>query len=182
MNKASDKNIILISGPVRSGKSRWAENILANDSSVTYIATYINDNNDESWQKRIQLHKARRPSNWKLIENFTQITEIFSLEANEDSLLIDSLGGIVFRYINLPDLDWSIQLNLFLECILSYPNTIVIVSEEVGWGLSPSTEVSNLFRDRLGELTDNIDKISTNSWLVVRGRAIDLRRISFKVP
>ena len=46
----------------------------------------------------------------------------------------------------------------------------------------PTNPVARKFNDRLGLLIQEIDRITTHSWLVVQGRAIDLKNISFKVP
>lgn len=46
----------------------------------------------------------------------------------------------------------------------------------------PATAVGGLFRDRLGELTQRIQSIADDSWLVVQGRAVNLRDLGLAVP
>ena len=54
--------------------------------------------------------------------------------------------------------------------------------EETGWGVVPPTQIGGLFRDRLGQLAQQLDQIADVSWLVLQGRAVDLRAISHPVP
>ena len=56
-------HITLILGGARSGKSTYAEKIaLAYKGPVTYLATA--DCADAEMEKRIELHRARRPASW----------------------------------------------------------------------------------------------------------------------
>jgi hypothetical protein len=61
--------LILVSGPSRSGKSRWAEHLaLGSGLSVTYLATGAQRPEDGPWQQRLQLHRQRRPPDWSTLE------------------------------------------------------------------------------------------------------------------
>jgi adenosylcobinamide kinase/adenosylcobinamide-phosphate guanylyltransferase len=57
-----------------------------------------------------------------------------------------------------------------------------VVSEQAGWGVVPPTAIGGIFRDRLGELEQQVMGIATSGWLVVAGRAIDLLPTSVAVP
>ena len=57
-----------------------------------------------------------------------------------------------------------------------------MVSEQTGWGVVPPTAIGGLFRDRLGELVQQVMAIATTGWLVVAGRAIDLLSNSVAIP
>ena len=82
--------LTLVSGPIRSGKSKWAETLLNGETDVTYFATSDIYPTDVSWQQRINLHKDRRPKSWKLIETcndiYTQLPKIHRTQY----VLIDS--------------------------------------------------------------------------------------------
>ena len=87
--------LITISGPTKSGKSQLAEFLIKEQDSITYIATSKPREDDPEWQRRINMHRGRRPDNWKLIEHPDDICfAIESMEKNQ-SILVDSLGGIV---------------------------------------------------------------------------------------
>ena len=48
--------LVLVSGPSRGGKSRWAEHLLSEDLDVTYVATAPDRPDDQDWQTRLALH------------------------------------------------------------------------------------------------------------------------------
>jgi adenosylcobinamide kinase/adenosylcobinamide-phosphate guanylyltransferase len=64
----------------------------------------------------------------------------------------------------------------------SCKGTVIVVSEQAGWGVVPPTAIGGLFRDRLGELEQQVMAVATTGWLVVAGRAIDLLTNSMVVP
>ena len=62
-------SLILVSGPSRSGKSRWAEHLAESSGlPVTYLATGSDRPEDGAWQQRLQLHRQRRPPHWTTLE------------------------------------------------------------------------------------------------------------------
>ena len=60
--------LVLVTGPSRSGKSRWAEYLVEQQSEVTYVATSAPRPKDALWLQRIVRHRERRPSHWKVVE------------------------------------------------------------------------------------------------------------------
>ena len=103
------KEIVLVTGPVKSGKSLWAEKLASKSKEVTYIATHSTDYKNDLWIKRIEKHKERRANSWKLIESPDLVNVIDNL--NPDStLLIDSIGGVVTEYLDFLDSSNSKQL------------------------------------------------------------------------
>ncbi len=174
------EEVILVTGPVKSGKSLWAEQISSKSEKVSYIATNNLFTNSPQWAERIKKHKNRRPKSWNLFES-PDIVSILNNHDNSTTILIDSLGGLVSHYLKLNNSQWNKISYSILDSIINYKGRIVIVSEEVGWSVSPPTAIGNLFRDRLGELVDNVDKISSDSWLVIHGRAINITSIGLRI-
>ena len=62
------KGLVLVSGPSRGGKSRWAEHLIGSQEHVTYVATSTPRQNDLAWENRMRKHKERRPSHWLVVE------------------------------------------------------------------------------------------------------------------
>ncbi len=177
MNKTKKHTLELVSGPSKSGKSRWAEKIISKSQNVLYIATSLACE-DLSWKLRIKEHKKRRPSHWRLEEDPNDLSSLISSYDVTYSLIIDSLGGFVSKYINLDDNDWNIEENKLIISLSNNERFIVIVSEEVSWGVVPPTRIGNVFRDRISSLTQKIEPLSSNYWLVISGRVINLKKIS----
>ena len=62
--QVNNSQLILVSGPSRGGKSRWAESLLTNDPFVIYVATGMKRDDDSAWFERLRIHRERRPSHW----------------------------------------------------------------------------------------------------------------------
>jgi len=176
------KGLISITGPTKSGKSKLAEFLFTEQNPVTYIATSKPRPNDSDWLNRINLHRKRRPDSWTLIEHPTDIcTAIEPIKGNQ-SILIDSLGGLVEHHLLKDDDQWNKFQIKFLNCLSEDNLCIVVVSEEVGWGIVPATPIGHLFRERHSTLTSLISRQSKKRWLAVNGTAIDLDKIGHDIP
>jgi adenosylcobinamide kinase/adenosylcobinamide-phosphate guanylyltransferase len=176
------KGLISITGPTRSGKSKLAEFLIKEQDPVTYIATSKPRPNDPDWQQRIELHKKRRPAGWMLIEHPKDICKsIESIKGNQ-SILIDSLGCLVENHLIEDEDQWNNFQNKFLNCLTEDNLCIVVVSEEVGWGIVPATPIGHLFRERHAALTSLISSQSKKRWLALNGTAIDLDTIGDFIP
>ena len=176
-------SITVVTGPARSGKSRWAE-YLAKESglNVTYVATGVLGSDDPRWQARLAIHQQRRPSAWAYKEvGFDLANSLLTVGA--DSLaLIDSLGSWVAHGLELESVIWDQQCQQLLQAMLRCRGQLIVVSEQAGWGVVPPTAIGGLFRDRLGAIDQQVMAMATKGWLVVAGRAIDVLPISVAVP
>ena len=176
------KGLISITGPTRSGKSQLAEFLLTEQDPVTYIATSKPRPNDPDWKQRIDLHRNRRPDRWTLIEHPKDICKVIDSIKINQSILIDSLGGLVEHHIEEENEKWENFQNKLLNCLTEDKLCIVFVCEEVGWGIVPATPIGHLFRERLSTLSSLISRQSKKRWLAINGIAIDLDKIGDLIP
>lgn len=176
------KGLITISGPTKSGKSQLAEFLIKDQESITYIATSKPRESDPDWQRRINIHRSRRPQSWKLIEYPLNICiTIEELQINE-CILLDSLGGIVEQRLSDNESQWELFQSRFVNCLLKNDLGIIIVAEEIGWAVVPSTQIGHLYRERHCNLFSMISQYSIQKWLAVNGTAIDLDKTGFPIP
>ena len=171
--------IVLVSGGIKSGKSEFAEYLASKEKRVTYIALSENRPNDKSWQKKILVHKLRRPKSWQLIETDNLIPII---KVDKGVLLVDSLGGFVVSSLKKNDHEWKKCLNNLLHYLISYKSKIIIVGEQTGWGLVSEYETGNIYMERLGICLKEITKISKENWITINGKAIQLDNMFFEIP
>ncbi len=59
---------VLVLGGARSGKSTYAERLLAVEPAVDYVATSGERPDDPDWVQRVAEHRARRPATWRTLE------------------------------------------------------------------------------------------------------------------
>ena len=172
-------NIIFITGGTKSGKSEFAEHIAKQVKKISYVALSENNIDDKEWQKKIYLHKKRRPKNWILIET----TDLLNILRNEEGpLLIDSIGGFVMESIERKYKEWLIRMNSLLVLLKKRKSVTIIVGEQVGWSLVSEYKIGNTYIERIGELQRRITKISKDNWLAINGRAIKIDEISLEIP
>ena len=86
-------------------------------------------------------------------------------------MLVDSLGTWLTGH---DDLDADVEgLSAALR---ARTGDSVVVSEEVGLGVHPSSELGRRFRDALGEVNTAVAAVADGVLLVVAGRVLPLER------
>ena len=182
---AKDKNIsdnsshiIFITGGTKSGKSEFAEH-LAKEVKISYVALSEKNLDDKEWQDKINSHRKRRPSDWKLIETTDLLN---TLRKEKGPLLIDSIGGFVMESIGNGQNEWSTKMDSLISLLMKRKSITFIVGEQVGWSLVSEYKIGNTYIERIGELQKRITKISKDNWLAINGRAIKIDEISIEIP
>lgn len=179
----------LVTGPVRSGKSRHAEALLADRSDVTYVATGQPlppagapgslDPGDVEWRRRVKGHRDRRPSSWLTVET-TEVAR--ALDAATGPVLVDCLGTWLTAVVDATgwdDLEAAAsaarrETDRLVESLCRTNVPVVVVTNEVGWSLVPTTASGRLFQDELGRLNARVASVARHVHLVVAGRVLDL--------
>jgi adenosyl cobinamide kinase/adenosyl cobinamide phosphate guanylyltransferase len=162
--------ITLVLGGARSGKSAVAEALAGRLASpVTYVATARVDPADPDHAARVEAHRARRDPRWVTVEAGPDLVDV--LAARPGSVLVDSLGTWI---TSTPDL--TADGAALAAALRDRAGDAVIVSEEVGLGVHPSTEVGRRFRDALGEVNQAVAAVADDVLLVVAGRVLPLER------
>lgn len=179
----SPKHLILISGPARSGKSEWAETLATQTGQpVFYVATAKTDPTDQEWQDRIKAHRMRRPNNWLTLEVPLELSEAICQAPESSCLLIDSLGSWLANLVELDEAAWQYKSQTLLQTLTQASATIIIVSEETGWGVVPAYPLGRCFRDRLGHLAREIGAIANDVYLVTCGHVLNLGILGNPLP
>jgi adenosyl cobinamide kinase/adenosyl cobinamide phosphate guanylyltransferase len=162
--------ITLVLGGARSGKSVVAERLADGSAApVTYVATASVDAADADHRARVAAHQARRDPTWTTVEAGTDLPAV--LLATEGTVLVDSLGTWVTAHADLvPD------TAALTEALGARGGDTVLVAEEVGFGVHPSSEVGRRFRDALGTVNLAVAEVADEVLLVVAGRVLPLER------
>ena len=161
--------ITLVLGGARSGKSEVAERLAAAlGPDVTYVATAVVDATDVDWVSRIDKHRARRPPTWTTVEAGSDLPEVVADLVGP--VLIDSLGTWVAGCALHPDAD------ALGHALTHRDGSTIVVSEEVGLGVHPSTDAGRAFRDILGTVNRAVADVADEVLLVIAGRVLPLAR------
>lgn len=174
---------ILVTGGVRSGKSSHAESLLSQEAEVSYLTPgYPADPvADPEWADRVSAHQARRPKAWHTVETSELAA---ALTATPGPVLIDCLGTWLTRRLDewrawdsAGDL-WQDKLvhetDRLAAAIAAHPQDVVVVTNEVGWGLVSEHKSGRIFADQLGRVNQRIATACDEVRLVVAGRVLTL--------
>ena len=169
---------VLVLGGARSGKSAWAEQRLAAEPAVTYVATAPPRPGDTEWDARVRAHVARRPSSWRTVESADVST---LLRAADTPLLLDDLGLWLTATVDTAGA-WDGPLDAveracddLVQAWRDCRVTAVLVAPEVGSGVVPGTPSGRRFRDLVGALTTRLAAASDEVVQVVAGLPRRLR-------
>lgn len=170
----------LISGGARSGKSRHAENLaLAHAGPVTYIAT-AERRTDAAFLARIAHHSQRRPASWGLVEAGQDLAAAIASHDQPDGLLlIDCLGMWLMRFFDgdgrFDMARWLQQREALLAALAACRGEVILVSNEVGWGVVPLGQETRDFVDELGRLNQSVAEACEKVSLVACGLPLALK-------
>ncbi|MFO0038239.1 MAG: bifunctional adenosylcobinamide kinase/adenosylcobinamide-phosphate guanylyltransferase [Synechococcaceae cyanobacterium] len=175
--------LTLISGPAGGGKSRWAESLAAaSGRQVVYLATGPLLPQDADWQQRLDRHRRRRPAHWRCREVEGALAGAIRALSDREIALVDSLGTWVAAHLDLEEDPWQQRCDELREAIKASAAPLLLVCEEVGWGLVPPSPAGGRFRNRLPPLQRSLAERAEASWLVLQGRALDLHALGHRVP
>lgn len=175
-------DIHLITGGVKSGKSRYALDLaieLSGASPVRFIATAQRGVGDESLDDRIDKHIAERPDHWTLFE--PPIGPIEALNANGDEVVavLDCVTLWVGELSSRPGYDHMVgigdQVEELIDCLKSSVRPTLVITNEVGSGVAPPTVVGNDFADELGTANRLIADAAERVTLLVAGQALRIK-------
>jgi adenosylcobinamide kinase/adenosylcobinamide-phosphate guanylyltransferase len=159
--------ITLLLGGARSGKSAVAEALAArHPSPVTYVAT-MDPAGDAELEARVEAHRQRRDPSWHtvVVAEDDDLPEI--LTNLRGTVLVDSLGPWVARGSETRPADLCAALT-------TRDGDTVLVSDEVGLAVHPSSAEGRSFRDALGTLNRTVSAAADAVYLVVAGRPLEL--------
>lgn len=156
------KNVTLITGGARSGKSQLAESLaLEAGLPVVYVATMQEVASDGESVTRIAQHKRRRPKEWKTLEvPFALYGPLRDLEKGPRVCVVDCLSLYVSNILLTRGLDDGFEelhqiivedCGRIIESMGARKDvTFFLVTNEVGWGVVPENALARAYRDLLG--------------------------------
>jgi adenosylcobinamide kinase/adenosylcobinamide-phosphate guanylyltransferase len=160
--------LVLVLGGVRSGKSRFAEQLAAGQPPVTYLATA--QAGDDEMARRIRLHQQRRADrgwDWHTVEEPWDVAGAvaahFRNQPDAGCVLLECLTlWLTNLLVGLPqrpalaDTGVLAAVERLEETIAAGPGRVVVVSNEVGCGIMPVNELARRFGDLLGEANQRL--------------------------
>ncbi|MFG3712156.1 bifunctional adenosylcobinamide kinase/adenosylcobinamide-phosphate guanylyltransferase [Micromonospora sp. NPDC047730] len=174
-------NTVLVLGGIRSGKSEFAESLVAEAPTVRYVATAADAPADDAeWAARLAAHRARRPESWTTEETADdprRLADVIASAGPNETLLVDDLGGwvtVLLDPAHQPADDTATVAEL-AAAVRGCAARLVLVSPEVGLSLVPTTPLGRAFTDALGAANRAVADACDAVVLVVAGQAAWLK-------
>ena len=169
---SSVTKLTLVLGGARSGKSRYAENLIAAlPPPWTYIATA--EGGDAEMAARIAAHRARRGASWRTIEAPRELTAALK-SCRTAPVLVDCLT-LWLSNLLLAGADIDAEVAQLDDALAARRLPVVLVANEVGSGIVPDHALGRRFRDLQGVLNQRIAARVERVILVVAGLPLALK-------
>jgi adenosylcobinamide kinase/adenosylcobinamide-phosphate guanylyltransferase len=168
--------LTLLTGGARSGKSNLATTLagtLADD--VTFVATATRSDADMS--ARIERHRVARPGPWTTIEAPVKLEPTLEEIGSEAVVIVDCLTLWVSNLVLEGFSDDEIEERAAKAAAIATGRSgdTIVVTNEVGSGVHPHTELGLRFREVLGRVNAIWSQASDVVYLVVAGRVLELK-------
>ncbi|MBX2832476.1 MAG: bifunctional adenosylcobinamide kinase/adenosylcobinamide-phosphate guanylyltransferase [Rhodospirillales bacterium] len=166
--------IHLILGGARSGKSRFAENIINQAGGGIYIATGRAWDNEMA--NRIDLHKQSRGDHWQTVEEPLELCAALRTcnIADGKPVLVDCLT-LWLTNLMLEERDIDAEIAALCDLVPELQIPVILVSNEVGFGIVPENAMARAFRDHAGRLHQRIAELANRVSLVVAGIPMQIK-------
>jgi len=162
--------LTLVLGGARSGKSRYAESLIAAlPQPRIYVATA--EACDAEMAERIAVHRLRRGKDWQTVEAPHDLSAALAAVAADAPVLVDCLTLWLSNRV-LAEADLEAEIARLEAALSGRPAPVVLVSNEVGLGIVPDNELARRFRDLQGRLNQRMAARADRVVLMVAGLSI----------
>jgi len=172
--------LTLVLGGSASGKSETAECLAGSlGAPVTYVATMAASDGETA--ERIARHRRRRPAAWTTVEETHRLAAAVTRYGQGGGvLLVEDLTTWLANLLTDPREGAGEEAVLaavdeVLAAVERAPARVVVVADEVGWGLVPPYPLGRVFRDLAGRANQRVAARAGRVYLVVAGLRMTLK-------
>lgn len=159
--------ITLVLGHAASGKSSWAEAEVARlGGPKVYVATARLW--DDEMRAKALAHAEDRGPDWTLIEEETDLAATCA-SATDDSVVLVDCATMWLTNLLMDDLDPAQPLQAWMQAMETSPARFVIVSNDVGGGVTPDNALARRFQRAQGRLNAQLAALADRVFWVRAG-------------
>jgi adenosylcobinamide kinase/adenosylcobinamide-phosphate guanylyltransferase len=125
---------------------------------------------DEDLQRRVKLHRERRPLGWGPLE-IGDLDEVLNAAKRWDAVLLDSLT----LWVSARQEQALAEFDRFLASTGDLSVPFLLVSDVVGLGVVPESESGRKFRDVLGLINQRAAEAAEEVHLCIAGVAVRIK-------
>jgi adenosylcobinamide kinase/adenosylcobinamide-phosphate guanylyltransferase len=165
--------LTLVLGGARSGKSRYAEALIARSAKPwVYIATA--EARDDEMAERIKAHQARRGEGWQTVEAPHDLPGALKNASANAAVLVDCLTLWLSNLME-GSFDIDAEIARLQQSLKGRTGATVLVSNEVGLGIVPDNALARRFRDWQGQLNQRMAAQAARVVMMVAGIPIAVK-------
>ncbi len=165
------ERLILITGGVRSGKSRKALSLAEPYEEKLFIATAAAGDNE--MHERIIRHRAERGAGWQTVEEPLDLAR--TMEISPGAVVIVDCITLWVSNTMSAGMDIGPALDAFIAAAAFRKAPVIVVTNEVGWGIVPAFESGRRFRDLAGLANQHLAAAADTVWLTISGLELRLK-------
>jgi adenosylcobinamide kinase/adenosylcobinamide-phosphate guanylyltransferase len=177
MQETRQGSVTLVLGGVRSGKSRYAQQLAEQWGRVVFVAT--GKITDDEMRAKIENHRESRPKEWLTVEEPLELSKALrEHELNCDVIIVDCLTIFAANVLEAEGEDDSAierRVEALCATLRETQCKVLLVSNEVGSGVVPAYPAGRRFRDLLGEINQRVARVSDDVVLMVAGLPLALK-------
>ena len=166
---------VIFTGGARSGKSALGLQT-ATDSGLAVVFIATAEALDDEMVRRIDLHKAERPSSWSTVEEPIDLGRALDAAGETSCVVLDCLSlwvsNLLFAAVTEADID--ARAVAVADRMATRPGPGVVVTNEVGSGIVPDNALARTYRDVLGRINAVFAARADHAFLAVMGRVLAL--------
>ena len=171
----------LLVGGARSGKSDLAVQAgNAWSGDVCFVATA--EAHDDDMATRISCHQAERPSDWMLVEAPRWAASDVAQVPGASLVIVDCITLLVSNLFLDPADEAAILAHVddLGAALAARSAPTIVISNEVGLGVHPQTELGREYRDLLGRVNRVLTNHADAAFFVLAGMGLPLQQIDIK--
>jgi adenosylcobinamide kinase/adenosylcobinamide-phosphate guanylyltransferase len=166
--------LILVLGGARSGKSGRALQLAEGQTcELVFVATA--QAFDDEMTERIARHRAERDARWRTMEAPLELADAVALGSSPGTLILVDCLTLWLSNLLLAGRDVDLETRRLAEAVGSAAGPIILVSNEVGFGIVPETPLGRAFRDHQGRLNQAMAQVCDRAELLVAGLPLTLK-------
>lgn len=160
---------ILITGGIKSGKSRFALQLTRDIETGEKIFIATARPIDKEMEDKIEKHKKDRGDDLKTVEAPIHLGDVLRT-INPSTAVIDCLTlWLSNLFFEVNEEEKLREIEGLIGAVKEFTANVIIVTNEVGWGIIPGDEISRKYQSELGKLNQQVAEMCDEMYVIISG-------------